>query len=90
VRQAALDLAPHAININAICPGPFKGTRIGAGATLDPDPETERQWAATIPLGRMAVVEEMKGLVLLLASPAGSFMTGAAYVVDGGALVAAP
>jgi NAD(P)-dependent dehydrogenase (short-subunit alcohol dehydrogenase family) len=90
VRQAALDLAPHAININAICPGPFKGTRIGAGATLDPDPETERQWAATIPLGRMAVVEEVKGLVLLLASPAGSFMTGAAYVVDGGALVAAP
>jgi len=90
VRQAALDLAPHKININAICPGPFKGTRIGAGATLDPDPETERQWAATVPLGRMAVVEEMKGLVLLLASPAGSFMTGAAYVVDGGALVAAP
>jgi NAD(P)-dependent dehydrogenase (short-subunit alcohol dehydrogenase family) len=90
VRQAALDLAPHAININAICPGPFKGTRIGAGATLDPDPETERQWAATVPLGRMAVPEEMKGLVLLLASPAGSFMTGAAYVIDGGALVAAP
>ena len=80
VRQAALDLAPHGVHINAICPGPFKGTRIGGGATLDPDPETERQWAATIPLGRMAEVEEMKGLVLLLASPAGSFMTGAAYV----------
>jgi NAD(P)-dependent dehydrogenase (short-subunit alcohol dehydrogenase family) len=90
VRQAALDLAPHGVHINAICPGPFKGTRIGGGATLDPDPETERQWTATIPLGRMAEVEEMKGLVLLLASPAGSFMTGAAYVIDGGALVAAP
>jgi NAD(P)-dependent dehydrogenase (short-subunit alcohol dehydrogenase family) len=90
VRQAALDLAPHGVHINAICPGPFKGTRIGGGATLDPDPETERQWTATIPLGRMAEAEELKGLALLLASPAGSFMTGAAYVIDGGALVAAP
>jgi len=90
VRQAALDLAPHGVRVNAICPGPFKGTRIGAGATLDPDPETERQWAGTVPLGRMAVPEEMKGLVLLLASPAGSFITGASYVIDGGALIAAP
>jgi NAD(P)-dependent dehydrogenase (short-subunit alcohol dehydrogenase family) len=90
VRQAALDLAPHGVRVNAICPGPFKGTRIGGGATLDPDPETEQQWVGTIPLGRMAEPEEMKGLVLLLASPAGSFITGAAYVIDGGALIAAP
>jgi NAD(P)-dependent dehydrogenase (short-subunit alcohol dehydrogenase family) len=90
VRQAALDLAPDGVHVNAICPGPFKGTRIGGGATLDPDPETEAQWVGTIPMGRMAEPEEMKGLVLLLASPASSFMTGAAYVVDGGALIAAP
>jgi NAD(P)-dependent dehydrogenase (short-subunit alcohol dehydrogenase family) len=89
VRQAALDLAPHGVRVNAICPGPFKGTRIGAGATLDPDPETEQRWAGTVPLGRMAEPEEMKGLVLLLASPAGSFITGASYVIDGGALIAA-
>ena len=62
-----------------------------AGATLDPDPETERQWAsARSRCGGWQKLEEMKGLVLLLASPAGSFMTGAAYVIDGGALVAAP
>jgi NAD(P)-dependent dehydrogenase (short-subunit alcohol dehydrogenase family) len=90
VRQAALDLAPHGVRVNAICPGPFKGTRIGGGATLDPDPETLQQWVGTIPLGRMAEPEEMKGLVLLLASPAGSFITGASYVIDGGALIAAP
>jgi NAD(P)-dependent dehydrogenase (short-subunit alcohol dehydrogenase family) len=90
VRQAALDLAPDGVRVNAICPGPFKGTRIGGGATLDPEPETEAQWVGTIPLGRMAEPEEMKGLVLLLASPASSFMTGAAYVVDGGALIATP
>jgi NAD(P)-dependent dehydrogenase (short-subunit alcohol dehydrogenase family) len=90
VRQAALDLAPDNVLVNAICPGPFKGTRIGGGATLDPDAETERQWASTVPIGRMADAEELKGLVLLLASPAGSFITGAAHVIDGGAAIATP
>ena len=89
VRQAALELAPHRVLVNAICPGPFKGTRIGGGVTEKPDPETERMWARTVPLGRMAEPEELKGLVLLLASPASSFMTGAAYLVDGGTLVLA-
>lgn len=89
VRQAALELAPHGVLVNAICPGPFKGTRIGGGVTEKPEPEIERMWARTVPLGRMAEPEELKGLVLLLASPASSFMTGAAYLIDGGSLVLA-
>ena len=87
VRQAALELAPHGVLVNAICPGPFKGTRIGGGVTENPAPEQEQMWASTVPLGRMAEPEELKGLVLLLASPASSFMTGAAYLIDGGTLV---
>lgn len=87
VRQAALELAPHGVLVNAICPGPFKGTRIGGGVTESPTPELERMWARTVPLGRMAEPHELKGLVLLLASPASSFMTGAAYLVDGGTMV---
>jgi NAD(P)-dependent dehydrogenase (short-subunit alcohol dehydrogenase family) len=89
VRQAALELAPHGVLVNAICPGPFKGTRIGGGVTEDPTPELEHMWSRTVPLGRMAEPDELKGLVLLLASPASSFMTGAAYLVDGGTLVLA-
>ena len=89
VRQAALELAPHGVHVNAICPGPFKGTRIGGGVTENPEPEMERMWATTVPLGRMGRPEELKGLVLLLASPASSFMTGAAYLIDGGTLVLA-
>jgi NAD(P)-dependent dehydrogenase (short-subunit alcohol dehydrogenase family) len=87
VRQAAVELAPHGVLVNAICPGPFKGTRIGGGATIDPDPETEAMWVDMIPVGRMADPEELKGLTLFLASPASSFVTGAAHVIDGGSLV---
>jgi NAD(P)-dependent dehydrogenase (short-subunit alcohol dehydrogenase family) len=89
VRQAALELAPHGVLVNAICPGPFYGTLIGGGVTLDPTEEMKEMWKSLIPLGRMAHPDELKGLVVLLASPASSFMTGAAFVVDGGSLVQA-
>ena len=89
VRAAALELAPHGILVNAICPGPFYGTLIGGGVTEDPTDELKEMWQTLIPLGRMAHPDELKGLVVLLASPASSFMTGAAFVVDGGSLVQA-
>jgi NAD(P)-dependent dehydrogenase (short-subunit alcohol dehydrogenase family) len=83
VRQAALDLAPHNVRVNAIAPGPFR-TNIG-GKGL-PNPAAEARWATTIPLGRMGDPEEVQGMALLLASPASSFMTGGVFPVDGGAL----
>jgi NAD(P)-dependent dehydrogenase (short-subunit alcohol dehydrogenase family) len=89
VRQAALELAPHGVLVNAICPGPFYGTLIGGGVTENPSEEMKEMWKSLIPLGRMAHPDELKGLVVLLASPASSFMTGAAFVVDGGSLVQA-
>ena len=89
VRQAALELAPHGVLVNAICPGPFYGTLIGGGVTENPSEELKEMWKTLIPLGRMAHPDELKGLVVLLASSASSFMTGAAFVVDGGSLVQA-
>jgi NAD(P)-dependent dehydrogenase (short-subunit alcohol dehydrogenase family) len=86
VRQAALDLAPDNVLINAIAPGPFAETRIGGPGPAPP--EIVQAWAESVPLGRMGDLEEIKGLALLLASPASSFMTGAVYPIDGGALVA--
>jgi NAD(P)-dependent dehydrogenase (short-subunit alcohol dehydrogenase family) len=83
VRQAALDLAPHNVRVNAIAPGPF---RTNIGGKGPPDPAAEARWATTIPLGRMGNPEEVQGMALLLASPASSFMTGGVYPVDGGAL----
>ena len=89
VRQAALELAPHGVLVNAICPGPFYGTLIGGGVTEHPTEDMKAMWSTLVPLGRMASPEELKGLVVLLASPASSFITGAAHVIDGGSLVQA-
>ena len=84
-RQAAFELAPHGVHVNVIAPGPIK-TRIGGGVT----PESERQWASLVPIGRMGEPEELKGLALLLASPAASFITGAVITIDGGQLLGEP
>jgi NAD(P)-dependent dehydrogenase (short-subunit alcohol dehydrogenase family) len=89
VHHAALELAQHGVLVNAICPGPFYGTLIGGGVTENPTEELKDAWRTLIPLGRMAHPDELKGVVVLLASPASSFMTGSAVVVDGGSLVQA-
>ncbi|UOR01842.1 SDR family oxidoreductase [Leucobacter allii] len=85
VRQTALELAPRGIRVNAIAPGPFKGTRIGDGTT-EIAPEAEAAWAETIPLGRMGTMAEIQGPMLFLVAPASAFVTGATLAIDGGAL----
>jgi NAD(P)-dependent dehydrogenase (short-subunit alcohol dehydrogenase family) len=82
VRQAALELARHGVHVNAIAPGPFR-TNIGGDAAPIP-PEA---WNDIVAFGRMAEPDELKGVALLLASPASSFMTGAVIPVDGGQLL---
>ena len=82
VRHAAVDLAPYNMRVNAIAPGPFY-TNI-AGGRLRRDPEQAKKFAAMIPMARIGEPDEIKGLALLLASPAGSFITGAVIPIDGG------
>ena len=86
-KQAAHDLARWNIRVNAIAPGPFK-THLGGNAPMSA--EAEARWRAVIPLGRMGDPAEIRGLALLLASRAGSFMSGGVYPIDGGALLQGP
>jgi NAD(P)-dependent dehydrogenase (short-subunit alcohol dehydrogenase family) len=87
VKQAAHDLSRWNVRVNAISPGPFK-TNLGGGGPISAD--AEERWSAVIPLGRMGEPSEIRGLALLLASDASSFMTGGVYPVDGGALLQGP
>ncbi|WP_422085164.1 SDR family NAD(P)-dependent oxidoreductase [Variovorax sp.] len=82
VRQAAVELAPYNVLINAIAPGPF-ATEINGGRLKLP--ESAERMRTYIPLGRVAQPHEIQGLALLLASPASSYITGAVIPIDGGA-----
>jgi NAD(P)-dependent dehydrogenase (short-subunit alcohol dehydrogenase family) len=79
-RANALDLGAYGITVNCIAPGPFLTDLPGRLLT---DAE-KQEFARSTALGRWAEPRELVGPVLLLASEAGSYITGEALVVDGG------
>ena len=82
MRHAAYELAAYGIRVNAIAPGPFV-TNIGDG-WVKKNPAAKKAWDDLVPVGRMAETYQIKPLALLLASDAGSYMTGAHVMIDGG------
>jgi NAD(P)-dependent dehydrogenase (short-subunit alcohol dehydrogenase family) len=83
VRQAALELARFNMTVNAIAPGPFLTTIWGNRMA---NPVVRRAFESAPLLHRMASLEEIQGLALLLASAASSYITGTQLAIDGGAL----
>jgi NAD(P)-dependent dehydrogenase (short-subunit alcohol dehydrogenase family) len=81
-RATALELGEHGVTVNCICPGPFL-TDLPAGLLSD---QEKREMAKTTALDRWGDPKELVGPILLLASDAGSYITGEALVVDGGYL----
>jgi len=82
MRHAAYELAAYGIRVNAIAPGPFV-TNIGEG-WVKKNPAAKKAWDELVPVGRMAETYQIKPLALLLASDAGSYITGAHVMIDGG------
>jgi len=81
-RASALDLGAHGITVNCIAPGPFL-TDLPMSLLSDAEKRTLSDHTA---LGRWGDPKELVGPALLLASDAGSYITGQTLVVDGGFL----
>ncbi len=78
-RSMALDLMSNNIRVNAIAPGWFK-TEINSGYF---ESSAGQEYISRMPARRLGKLEELVGPVVLLASDAGSFITGTVLPVDG-------
>lgn len=80
-RQLAADWAEYGIRVNGIAPGYMK-TEMGARPLSDP--KVKSLIETLTPMRRPGEPDEMKGLVVFLASDASSFITGQTILIDGG------
>lgn len=83
-KNQAKEWGRFGIRSNVICPGLIK-TKFSEG--LWSDEKLVSYYTGVVPLQRVAEPDEMAGLVMLLASDAGSYMTGGVYAADGGYLI---
>lgn len=78
-RHLAVYWAADRVRVNAISPGAFPSPKV-----RESQPEFIERLNGKVPMGRMGEPEELKGLVVLLASDAGGYLTGQNILVDGG------
>lgn len=79
-RQLAFELGPHGVTVNAVCPSQTMTEMLTRTMTED----QQADLAASIPLRRLATVEEQVGPILFLCSDAAAYMHGAVVDVNGG------
>jgi gluconate 5-dehydrogenase len=91
-KRAAAEYGPYGIRVNGIAPGQFAWTRLPESRGVNPLSEEERRKAreglvvtSGIPLKRTGKPEEIRSLLLYLASDASSYITGQIIADDGGA-----
>ncbi len=87
-RTAALELGPLGIRVNTVIPGPMRTAMTRRPGWTDDD--YEGHYETTVPLGRMADVDEVASLVTWLAGDDASYCTGGDYTADGGVTAGRP
>jgi 3-oxoacyl-[acyl-carrier protein] reductase len=89
-RVLALELAPHEITVNALCPGVI-ATETILHQARDPHRAAEHQAKLRrIPLGRLGTPEEVAAAALFMVSDEARYLTGACLVLDGGYTLGIP
>ena len=83
-KSLSSELAGQGIYCNCVAPG-WVETEMSAAALQHP--ETSKKVLATIPLGRVARVEEIAGPILFLCTPLAGFVSGEIFNVNGGAVL---
>ncbi|MNH19725.1 Gluconate 5-dehydrogenase [compost metagenome] len=83
-KALALEFARYDIRVNAIAPGYFQTEMNDSYFASE---KGQAYIKAAVPMRKLGQLEQLDGPLLLLASAAGSFMTGATLAVDGGHLV---
>lgn len=81
-RVLAIEWGDDGIRVNSVIPGPIENTE--GMARLAPSPDALQAVARGVPLGRLGTKQDVANLVMFLASPAASYITGAIIPVDGG------
>jgi len=81
-KSLAVEWAPYNVRVNCICPGNFVANP--GLPCLQPGHPYREAWLRNTPMGHFGMPDELCGVLIYLASPASSFTTGAAEVVDGG------
>jgi NAD(P)-dependent dehydrogenase (short-subunit alcohol dehydrogenase family) len=83
-RNLAAEFGPRGVRVNCIAPGLVKTDFARA---LWENPDTLKEVTRTTPLRRIGEPHEIAGAAVYLASPASTFMTGQAMIVDGGSTI---
>jgi NAD(P)-dependent dehydrogenase (short-subunit alcohol dehydrogenase family) len=84
-RALALELSGEGIRVNAVCPGPVDTALLQEEFVSGGQPQEARDAEiAMVPLKRLGAAQDIAPVVAFLASEAAAFVTGAAWVVDGG------
>lgn len=84
-KSMAMDHATDGIRINCVCPGRVQTPFVTARLREYPDPEAAfREMSSSQAIGRMGKPEEIAAAVLYLASDEAAFVTGTAFLIDGG------